>query len=310
MQIRRRHAALMAGVGTLLSISMVRTQAAQPATSSDNILLGVRLLDTYRTVLQKFGQPGEIQVGAPIAPEPEAGAPGAGGFPGNEGFPGSGGMAGMPGGSGMPGSFGTPGSGGRGTGMYGGPASSGFPGGMGIPGSGGFPGSGLPGFGGPKSSGGFPSTPGTPGSFGTPGGSGTAGGSSTPNALPGTDGLPPIPGTGGAASQETVWWYKWPRQGIFVAFLFNKQGQVIQIQSHGYKTDPKVPTARTSKGVVLGSSMGTVLKNYGWSPEGDHSGEYVVMRYDTPGRVGNGHGKVAFQVLKNQVVGITLGFVK
>lgn len=285
MQIRRRHAALMAGFGAFLSIATLPIQAAQPAIHTEDSLLGIRLLDSYKSVLKKYGQPAEIQVGNPLAPEADAAGPGGG----------PGGMPGLPGsgGGGIPGSYGMPGGPGGMPGSYGAPTGGGIPGSYGTPGSGG-----LPGFGGPA--GGKGGAPMMPGSSGAPGSTGT----------PGSNALPVIPGTGGGTSEETIWWYKWQQQGVFIAFLFNKQGQVIQIQSHGYKTYPNTPNARTSKGVVLGSSMGAILKNYGWSPSGDHDGEYVVMRFDSSSRVGNGHGRLAFQVLKNEVVGITLGFVK
>ena len=174
-----------------------------------------------------------------------------------------------------------------------------------MPGSGGPS---LPGFGGPG--GGRPGTPGS-GGAGMPGSGGPMGGpgGGKSNALPGTGAMPIIPGTGGGTSEDTIWWYKYPREGIFLAFMLNKQGQVIQIQSHGYKTYATTPNARTAKGVTLGATLGNVLKNYGWSNDGEHAGEYIVMRYDS-NRIRNGHGRLAFQVLKNQVVGITIGFVK
>ena len=117
-----------------------------------------------------------------------------------------------------------------------------------------------------------------------------------------TPGLPTIPGSGGGPSQETIWWYKYPQQGLFYAFLLNKQGQVIQIQAHGYKPDPKAPTARTAKGITLGAPFGAILKDYGWSSDGEHVGEYLVMRYDSREQIGGGHGRLAFQLMRNQVV--------
>ena len=300
MQIRRRYAAVMAGFGALVLGAALQSEAATP-TSREDSLLGVRLLSSYKTVLQRFGQPAEIQVGMPTGSEEGAGGAQAGAMPGMGGGP-----VGMAGG-GMPGSGGFPG----GPGMMGG---SGGPMGMagGIPGSGGpsLPGfggpmgapKGMPGSGGPMGmAGGMPGSGG--GSMGGPGLMGGGGAAAAP-------GLPNIPGSGGGPSQETIWWYKFPQQGLFYAFLINKQGQVIQIQAHGYKPDPKTPMARTAKGITLGAPFGAVLKDYGWSSDGEHVGEYLVMRYDSRERIGGGHGRLAFQVMRNQVVGITVGYVK
>lgn len=122
-----------------------------------------------------------------------------------------------------------------------------------------------------------------------------------------------IPGSGDGStgpSEETVWWYKYPQQGRFYAFLFNKQGRVIQIQAHGFRPRPNTPVAKnmpaavTAQGITLGMQLGAVLKNYGWSNDGEHVGEYVVLRY------GAGKERVAFQSLHNEIVGITVGIVK
>ena len=310
MQFRRRHAAVLAGIGALVSLGVTHAGAgkAVPVTA-ENSLLGVRLLDSYKSILSRFGQPAEVQVGMPVE-----GGDGAGGAPGGMGAPGGGmGMPGSGGGPmgppmGMPGGMG---------GMMGGSAGPmgpprgmpGMPGGMGMPGSGGptlpgFPGGGRPGaMGMPGSGGGMPGS----GGMGAPGGLGGGGAARGAD----TNVLPTIPGSGGGPSEETVMWYKFPQQGLFYSFLFNKQGQVIQIQAYGYKPDPKVPVnARTSKGVALGSSLGTVLKNYGWSSDGEHVGDFIVLRYDNHDRLPGGHGRLALQIQHNQVVGITLGYVK
>ncbi len=289
MQFRRRHAAAAAGLGAIISMGVMRTHANAAVTStSENSLLGVRLLDSYKSVLQRFGQPAEVQVGVPVE-----GAGGAGGLAGGAGGPGGmGGPMGMPGSGGPMGApLGMPGSGGP----------------MGPPSMPGGGGPSLPGFGRPggmPGSGGPTGTPGLPGGGAAPGGAGAAGAES----------LPTLPGSGNSGtgpSEETVMWYKFPQQGLFYSFLFNKQGQVIQIQAYGYKPNLKVPVnARTAKGIALGSSMGSVLKNYGWSSDGEHVGDFVVLRYDSRDRLPGGHGKLALQIQHNQVVGITLGYVK
>ena len=45
--------------------------------------------------------------------------------------------------------------------------------------------------------------------------------------------------------------------------------------------------------------MTQVLSRYGWSNDGAHEGENVIMRYGAA-------NKVAFQMVKNRVLGITV----
>lgn len=290
MQIQRRYAAVIAGIGFMASVSGLRGNAAPPRTSKvENSLLGVHLMSTYKDVLRRFGQPAEIQVGMPLAGEGDSGGASSGAVGG--GFPGSGGPVG-----GSQGSSGVlpppPNAVGKGGGGLG-PSLPGFGGSGGFPGIGGAPGS-----------------SGSPGSGGAPGSAGGAGGSVGGT---GTGGLPIIPGSGGESSgpsEETVWWYKFPQQGRFYAFLFNKQGRVIQIQAHGFRPHPNTPVAKnmpapvTAQGITLGMQLGAVLKNYGWSNDGEHVGDYVVLRY------GAGQDRIAFQSLHNEIIGITVGIVK
>ena len=56
-------------------------------------------------------------------------------------------------------------------------------------------------------------------------------------------------------------------------------------------------------GVGLGSGLNAVLRNYGWSDDGANDGRNMIMRF------GNEH-KVAFQLVNNTVVGITVAIVK
>ena len=81
-------------------------------------------------------------------------------------------------------------------------------------------------------------------------------------------------------------------------FLFNKDGRVIQVQEYGYDKNHK--GGKTKKGVALGSNLSNVLRSYGWSNEGTRSGDNLMMRYGRQFRV-------AFQMVKNTVVGITIG---
>jgi hypothetical protein len=210
---------------------------------------------------------------------------GSGGYPG--GYPGMGGTGGGP--SGYPGGY--PGMGGSG----------GYPG---MGGSGGYPG-GYPGAsgGGPQGMGGaMPgvSGPGLPGFQNAGGPQGVEGGPGYPG-MPGEGGGPGIGNEQEGPIQEATWWYHNHAKGTHFSFLFNKEGRVIQIQEYGpYDI---LPGGRTQRGVGLGSGMDQVLKNYGWSNDGAHDGQVVILRYGKD-------RKVAFQLSKNKVLGITVGLVK
>ncbi len=296
--------------------------------NSENTLLGMHLLNsTFRDVLKKYGQPSEVQAGGPFAPTPPPGkvaaSSGGGGMMGRGMMGGSGGGMGMgmrPPGSGMMG-----GSGGGGMGGMGGgnnqkvPSKNGSPGdsgggaggGMGKPGSGGM----RPGMGSPMS--------GAPGGMGMPSSGGPGGG------LPGFGpGLPSMGGPGegegggpgemGSGSEETednpplketTWWYHDHQTGLHMAFVFNRVGQIIQIGEYGPKKLMKmhgvlVPNAgATRRGLVLGNSMGSVIGKYGWSLDGAHSGDNVILRF--------GHSdRVAFQMVHNAILGITIGVTR
>ena len=280
MQTRIMRARGIAAVGLLTALASFGALAQTPDTHPETSLLGVRLLASFNDVLSKFGQPNEIQVGDPIVSgqgqlAPTGGASSGGGFPGmpggRGGFPGMGGGM-MPGKGGMmPGMAGgpPPGMGGPQRGMSGGPP-------MGMQGMMPGKGTGLPGLGGPMS-----------GSSGYPGmGGGSAGGGNT------------VEDTG-----ETTWWYHYPHQGLHYSFLFNKEGRVIQIQAYGQKPAPKIVAPRSALGITLGTDFGQVIRKYGWSNDGEHSGNYVVMRYGKTDRI-------AFQSRNNRVLGIVLGLFK
>jgi hypothetical protein len=305
MQTRnlRAYGIVAAGLLTALTTSGISAQTPEtpetpetPKGHPELSLLGIRLLGTFSDVLRKFGQPNEIQPGEPVVTGQGQGtaAPGmmGGGRPG--GYPGMSGGPGMMGG-GRPGMTGSPGSmGGRPglPGMSGGPPGmSGYPGmmgGGGRPGMSGSPGSmgGYPGMGG-----GRPGMSGSPGSMGGyPGMGGANGANGANNNADSTD------------AGETTWWYHFPQKGLHYSFLFNKEGRVIQIQAYGSKPDPKLVVPRTAQGITLGSDLGQIIKRYGWSNDGEHDGDYVVLRYGVRNRV-------AFQTRRNKVLGIVLGRV-
>lgn len=292
--------------GAAFAVGARPAAAAPPTPRPETSLLGIHLLAPYVAVLRKFGQPSEIQVGQPTVTSQAQGSAGApGGLPG----------MGSPG-LGMPG-LGLPGMGGRPMGPPG-MGAPGLPGfarkgmGMGMPGTMGGPpkfnGAGMAGAQGmgpmgPMGSmgpgGGYPGMPGAPG-VGMPG-VGYRG------SMPGA-GFPGYPGGNGPNSQyqtaanETTWWYHYPKLGLHYSFLFNGQGRVIQIQAYGYHPSRSIAAPRTAEGITLGSPLGQVLRRYGWSGDGEHQGDYVVLRY-------GGKDQIAFQSRHNDVVGIVLGVV-
>ncbi len=291
IQVRSKQALRAAAAGALLALIGAQAQAAPPTPRPERSLVGVSLSASFSDVLRKFGQPTEIQVGNPVvsAAAQPGGAQGGG--------MGMGSMAGGP--SGMSGS------------MPGMP--SGIPPSMmgnyqaAMQGSGRMPGgAGLPGFAGGKEGGGA-SLPGFPGGGSFPGSSGSFPGMS--GSFPGGGRFPGMGanmgGAGGSAvtGNETTWWYHFPKQGLHYSFLFDRKGHVIQIQAYGYKPASGIVAPRTAEGITLGASLADVIRRYGWSSDGDHSGDYVVLRYGAP-------DQIAFQSRHNQVIGIVLGIVK
>jgi len=334
MHIPKGRLRTFAALGTLTTLAFSSVQAGQFG-GSENQLVGITLRNsTFRDVLRKYGQPDEIQGGGPFLPTPPKSAVAAvtggngpafgrgggkgggmapeGGMPGSGGAPSSGGRSGGAGGNTgkrATSKFGFPGENDGDTGGGGGAPGSGGPrGGSSIPGSGGgYPG-GSGGYPGSPSSGGYPGEGGKGGGLpGFPGGGNTAGG---PGGYPGPGGPggPGIPGSGETGDSvdtdlpvtEATWWYHNPRKGYHMSFLFNKKGQVIQIQEYGAQT---LHNGHTRQGIALGSNMTQVLSKYGWSNDGAHSGDNVTMRY-------GGSNKVAFQMVHNRVLGITVAVGK
>ena len=151
------------------------------------------------------------------------------------------------------------------------------------------------------------------------GGGGGAEGKGGGGALPGFNGSPsggagspfmppPMQGGGGASgggqsdNGETTWWYHFPKKELHYSFLFNREGRVIQIQEYGWNGG-----ARTRQGIGLSSRLVDIIQRYGWSNDGEHFNEggheKVTMRY-------GGSHRVAFQLVDNKVVGVTLALVK
>lgn len=247
-------------------------------------LLDIRVLQSYRDVLARYGQPTGIYrldetpqfqeeydangkpTGAIVglgdigtsSPTPAGGAPRAVGAPG--GFPGGG----YPGGGYPGGGGGYPGGAGRGA------RPGGFPGGGGYPGGqGGFPGGGYPG-------------------GGYPGGGGAPGGAMSAPATQGLD-----PGTFGA-SGGYIWVYFYPKTKLIYLFGFNSDGRVeilVELGATGGK--------RTSHGLGLGDPIRKVYDTYGWPDTIEQQDVNIVLNYPQKSHV-------QFFTTNNKVRGISV----
>ncbi len=277
--------------GLTLFTSAVPSAKAQRSTG-ENSFLGIRLYGKFSDVLRRFGQPSEIQVGDPFISEVATEGTGATGTAGgsNNGLPG------------FPNRGGGPPGGGGGYGPYSGPPSGGGSRGGYSPSGGG--GGGYGPYSGPPGGGGPPAGYGPPGGLGGrpggPAGGGAGGTGSSQGAQPNAQG----------EYEESTWWYHIKKKDtkgrllstVHYAFIFNKEGRVIQISLYGYSSP-----FRTRKGVGLSSQLGDVLQNYGSGVDGERTGDNLVMRFDVP--KDGVKSKYAFQMSKNRVVGITLAVV-
>ena len=287
-------------------------------------LLGIRVLDTYRAVLSKYGEPyriyraGEMPIlqfaynnlgentgavtgvgetagqntGAVGGPGKGAGGYGRPGAPGmmGPGGPGMGGygnsMPGMPGG--MMGAPGMMGPGGPGMGGYGN-SMPGMPGGMtGAPGMMGPGGPGMMGPGGPGMGG--LSRPGIGGRGGKGGGNfpGMGGGLSANSA----NNQSPTFGEAGGFQ----WIYYYPKQQRACTVAFNKDKRVILISESGRDNG-----IATSRGVNLGTPVMQVYERYGWPDSIQQQGDTIALRYNL-----TRHAQFNILSRTNRVVDITV----
>ncbi len=209
-------------------------RASARASVIDKELLGVRLLQNYKAVLQAYGAPTrvyrgdeyvELEFATDLYGKQTGGVKGLGGStqngatPGGGGMPGSGGPMGMPGGPG------------------------GFPSGpMGMP-----------------SSGGPMGVPGSKGGGGAPLG-GASGTSDKPETF--------------AESGGYTWAYYYPRDELAYVFRFNNDGRVEIIEEHGrYKGKPSSRGIRLGDGIrsvygtygwpdTIDQQVGNIALNY------------------------------------------------
>ncbi|MCC6446629.1 MAG: hypothetical protein IT210_24645 [Armatimonadetes bacterium] len=314
------------GASLLLSASSLGFAAAK--NTAERSLAGIRVGRKYTTILQKYGNPTRIEVGAGgggttttlpggagggmMGGRPGGmmggGGPGmmGGGGPGMMGAGGRpGGMMGGAGGPGMMGGAGGPGMmGGGGPGMMGG-RPSGMMGGAGGPGMmGGAGGPGMMGGGGPGMMGGA-GGPGMMGGAGGPGMMGRGPMTGGPGSLPAVTGgasttpggIGPITVTEGP-SQVVRWIYE--LKNVVLEFTIDSDGTILQVTAIGERW----PTARTSKGVTLGTSYKDALRRHGF-PKAHSSLGVNIIRADY-----SSSQRMALTFQDKKVVSITVALVQ
>ena len=218
----------------------------------DKELLGVRLLQSYKRVLQLYGQPTRIYRNGEVVnfiPATDASGKETGGVKGlgeedsNGGAPGGGKQGGGPPGSGGPG----------GSGGFGSPSTA-VPG-QSSAGAPGYPGSGGPGA--PGSNG--------PGSGGFPGSGGPLGGASSTNEKPPTF----------AESGGFIWVYFYPRDELAYEFVFNNDERCVAVWERGrYKGLP------SERGIRLGDPASKVYSTYGWPDTIEQQASNLALNYN------------------------------
>jgi hypothetical protein len=287
-----RTLALFSGLAALSGLLMLvpaqPLSAAKRPESVETSLLGIRVLNTYRTVLAKYGQPTRIyRNGETVELEfiYDANGNPTGGIRGLGDSANTGGGPGMMGGGGRPGMGGGPGmmGGGR-PGGY--PGMSGGPGMMGGGRPGGYPGmSGGPGMMGGGRPGGYPGMSGGPG-MGGPGmsGGGRPGLGGGLGASTGQNGTETFSDAGGFQ-----WVYFYPKQELVYWFVFNKDGRVLAMIEAGRNLGQK-----TSRGLGLGDPVKSVYTTYGWPDLVEQQGQALSLRY-------NDRHHVQFNIMHNKV---------
>jgi hypothetical protein len=256
---------VMSAAAAVTVLALVPARAAAPVTMEKS-LLGIRILQTYKDVLARLGQPKVIVTGGE-GPFRDRAVDPSGNFVGaiqdvvyGDSASTGGGGGGMMGAKG--GGMGVPGMGPMGP--------------MGaMTGGGGMMGMGKKGDGG----GGAPAMPGgAPGTGGMVGG-GAGGGSS---ASSGT-----FKDAGGYA-----WWYHNRFEKTAYSFYFNLEGRVLGILEEGVKGGTP-----TSRGIKLGSTIKDLYTTYGWPDTIQELDAGFILDYGS-----KYHAK--FAVIKEKVVGI------
>jgi hypothetical protein len=296
----------------LLTVALFPTassklQAQRPTRSSSGVeksLAGVRILQSYKSVLDRFGAPTRIFPAGDILnyeyardakgiltggvigygdSTPAGGATLArtGGAPaGGGGMSGAGGMMGMMTGRGM-------------AGMSGGAPGAGGPPSNIMAAMGAMSGGGMSGMSGMR--GGNPMAPGgggMPGFSGRRGGDDEGGAPAMPGAMTGGAGGNAAKGSTFGDAGGFIWSYLDPKAEKVTTFQFNKDGRVEVIAELG-----RFRSSVTSKGLSIGSALQDVYTAYGWPDSTKIDGEHTVLVY-----LQKHHLEVA--LVNNRVVGL------
>jgi hypothetical protein len=288
---------LYGGIGLVALATLAMSAANAQKPTAERELLGVRVMQTWKMVLNRHGQPTRIETGAPVATiGGQQSSTVSGGMSG--GLPSMGGMGPM---SGMPPMPPTGMGSGAPMGMMGSSGMSAMMGarpGMTGPGSMGMmmpPGGPM----GMMGSGGVPTTEEGAGSY--PGGGMVMGGKM--GSMMGGGMMGATNAQAQASGEGEVTWIYDHGQNTYV-FLFNKDGRVIQVQSFGYANGGK-----TAAGIALGDPVAKIYRTYGWPDQIEKEGDSMVLDYSRASHV-------AFQLLDrhngkgSRVVGITVALTE
>ncbi len=290
--MRRGIGRFLGAAGLIGALTLAKGAQAAPPVSAEKGLLGVRILQSYRTVLQKYGTPTRIfRVGELVRIIEAVDAKGnptggvrslgddattasAGGAAGGRGPTAGGAPPGAPGMSGGYGGY---------SGYGGGRPTSGPP-----PGAGGGYGAGYA------------------AQYGAGAGGGRSGGASSPRmsgggdrgGLPGGMGGSPPSGSGdGQTFQQAggfIWVYFYPKKELLYAFVFNSDGRVEVILERGRNLGQA-----TRRGVGLGSALQAVYSIYGWPNSTEQEGNGLGLYYNQ-----NYHAQ--FATFNSKVIGVAV----
>jgi len=102
---------------------------------------------------------------------------------------------------------------------------------------------------------------------------------------------------GKGAGREITWIYNFAKNKT-LEFLLDPEGRVLQIAAYGVEWKG----LKTAKGITLGDTYKQVILAYGFPETHEQMGIEMVTKYANSDRV-------AFSLVGNQVVGITIAFM-
>ena len=272
----RKSAELICGLAAAFGILTMTAQAparADKPVAIEKEFLGIRMLQSYKQVLARYGAPTYVfRIGDPLLLLDARNLKGEI----------TGGVVGIDNGGSSTGTNGGGAAGGGGRLGGGPPASSGGAGG----GGGGIPPQyaqyAQQGGGGGKR----PQGGGAPGSSGGGGAPATSGGGNAGGAQ--GDGDQTFGSSGGF-----MWAYHYPKQELAYIYVFNKDGRVEVIIERG-----RLGGQKTSRGIGLGDSIASVYKTYGWTDSIKAERENMFSLYY------NDKYHAQFVTVKNKVIGV------